>query len=147
VLFKSKRLPADYIHSSRLFVSVRPQMDLNKLSSHMFATVIFNVCMYVCIYISINLRSRESAVGIATVYGLDDRGFGVWVSVGEWIFTSSRRPNRLWDPPILLSNGYLGVLPPEVKRPGREADHSPTTSAYVKKTWIYISTPPYVFMA
>jgi hypothetical protein len=35
---------------------------------------------------------------------------------------------------------------PGVKRPGREADHSPTTSAEVKKMWIYTSTPPYAFM-
>jgi hypothetical protein len=33
------------------------------------------------------------------------------------------------------------------KRPGREADHSPQTSAEVKKTWIYTYTPPYAFMA
>jgi hypothetical protein len=33
------------------------------------------------------------------------------------------------------------------KRPGREADHSPPTSGGVKKTWIYTSTTPYVFMA
>jgi hypothetical protein len=38
-------------------------------------------------------------------------------------------------------------LSPELKRPGREADHSPPTSAEIKKTWIYTSTPPYVFMA
>jgi hypothetical protein len=36
---------------------------------------------------------------------------------------------------------------PGVRRQGREADHSPTTSAEVKKMWIYTSTPPYVFMA
>jgi hypothetical protein len=34
-----------------------------------------------------------------------------------------------------------------VKRPGREADHSPPASAEVKKMWIYISTPTYAFMA
>jgi hypothetical protein len=34
-----------------------------------------------------------------------------------------------------------------VKRPGRESDHSPPTSTMVKKTWVYISTPPYTFMA
>jgi hypothetical protein len=39
-----------------------------------------------------------------------------------------------------------GALSPGVKRPGREADHSPPTSAEVNKTWIYTSTPPYVFM-
>jgi hypothetical protein len=30
---------------------------------------------------------------------------------------------------------------------GREADHSPPTSAEVKKMWIYTSTPLYVFTA
>jgi hypothetical protein len=40
-----------------------------------------------------------------------------------------------------------GDLSPGLKRRGREADHSPPTSAEVKKTWIYTSTPPYVFMA
>jgi hypothetical protein len=40
-----------------------------------------------------------------------------------------------------------GDLSPELKRLGREADHSPPTSAQVKKTWTYTSTPPYVFMA
>jgi hypothetical protein len=34
-----------------------------------------------------------------------------------------------------------GALSPEVKRPGREADDSPT-SAEVKNTWIYTSTHP-----
>jgi hypothetical protein len=35
---------------------------------------------------------------------------------------------------------------PGVKRAESEADHSPPTSAKVKNTWIYISTPPYTFM-
>jgi hypothetical protein len=43
--------------------------------------------------------------------------------------------------------GTEGVIFPGVKRPRREADHSPPTSAGVKNTWIYTSTPPYVFMA
>jgi hypothetical protein len=33
-----------------------------------------------------------------------------------------------------------------VRRPGREADHSPPASAEVKKMWIYTTTPPYAFM-
>jgi hypothetical protein len=36
-----------------------------------------------------------------------------------------------------------GALSPGVKWPGPEADYSPPTSAEVKKTWIYTSTPPY----
>jgi hypothetical protein len=36
---------------------------------------------------------------------------------------------------------------PGVKRPGREADHSPPSSAEVKNAWSYTSIPQYVFMA
>jgi hypothetical protein len=31
-------------------------------------------------------------------------------------------------------------------RPGREADHSPPSSAVVKNAWSYTSTPQYIFM-
>jgi hypothetical protein len=82
-----------------------------------------------------------------TGYGLDDREVGVRVPVKSRICSSPRRPDRLWGPPSLLSNWVPGVLSPGVKRQGRDADHSPPTSADVKKTWIYTSTPPYAFMA
>jgi hypothetical protein len=49
--------------------------------------------------------------------------------------------------PTFLSNGYRGLFPRGLKRLGREVDHSPPTSAEVKKMWIYTSTPPYTFMA
>jgi len=35
-----------------------------------------------------------------------------------------------------------GVLSLEVKRPGHETDHSPSSSAGVKNAWSYTSTPP-----
>jgi hypothetical protein len=41
------------------------------------------------------LHSRDSVVGIATSYGLDDRGVGVRVPVGSRIFTSLNRPDWL----------------------------------------------------
>jgi hypothetical protein len=81
--------------------------------------------------------SQDSAVGIATGYVLDDLGVRVRVPVGSRIFSSPNRPDRLWGPPNLLSNGYRGVT-----RPGREANHSPPASAEVKEMWIYTSTPP-----
>jgi hypothetical protein len=38
----------------------------------------------------------------------------------------------------LLSNGYRGALSPKIKRPGREADHSPPSSAEVKMVELYL---------
>jgi hypothetical protein len=51
-------------------------------------------------------RSRDSSVGIATGYGLDDRGVGVRVPVVSRIFYSPRCPDWLLGQPNLLSNGY-----------------------------------------
>jgi hypothetical protein len=39
------------------------------------------------------------------------------------------------------------IVTPEVKRPPREADHSPPPSSEVKNAWSYTSTPQYVLMA
>jgi hypothetical protein len=52
------------------------------------------------------IRSLDSAVGITTGYGLDDRGVGVRVPVGSGFFSSPRRPDWLWGP--LISSGYRG---------------------------------------
>jgi hypothetical protein len=59
-----------------------------------------------------------------------------------------RQSGPSWTPPQLykLKNNYsytmgTGRSFSGVKRPGREADHSPPTSAEVKKMWVYTSTP------
>jgi hypothetical protein len=62
--------------------------------------------MYVYVYVYAFMH----IVGIETSYGLDDRGFGVRVTVGSGIFSTQRRPNRLWSTPNLLSNGYRGLF-------------------------------------
>jgi hypothetical protein len=64
--------------------------------------------------------------------------------VKNFLFSKSSRPALgSTQPPI---QWVPGALSPEVKRPGREADHSPPSSAKVKKIWIYTSTSPYAFM-
>jgi hypothetical protein len=55
--------------------------------------------------------SRDSAVGIATGYGLDDREVGIRVPVGSRIITSPCCPDRLWGPLNLLYNGYRELFP------------------------------------
>jgi hypothetical protein len=91
--------------------------------------------------------SRDSSVGIAAGYGLDDWGGG------------SSSPGRVKKFSLLhIVQTGSGVHPtsykmgtggsyPGLKRQGRETDHSSPTSAEVKKMWIYTSIPPYVFMA
>jgi hypothetical protein len=93
------------------------------------------------------MGSRDSSVGIATGYVLDDQGGG------------SSSPGRVKTFSILhIVKTDSGVRPTtykmgtggsfsRVKRQGRETDHSPPTSAEVKKMWNYTSTPLYVFMA
>jgi hypothetical protein len=68
--------------------------------------------------------NRGSAVGIATDYGLDDRGVGVQVPVRPRMFTSRYRPDLLWGPTNLLSYRYHGALSPGIKRLGLYI-HSP----------------------
>jgi hypothetical protein len=52
-----------------------------------------------------------SALSICHVV-LIDQGVGVRVPVGPKIFTLPCRPDRLWGPPTLLSDGYRCSLPP-----------------------------------
>jgi hypothetical protein len=66
-----------------------------------FRNILLNTCLY----------SRDSAVGIATGYGLDDWEVGVRVPVRSRMFTSPCRPDRRWGPPNLLYNGYRGLFP------------------------------------
>jgi hypothetical protein len=58
--------------------------------------------------------------------------------------TVSRQDLGSTQPPLQWVSGALSL---EVKRPGREADHSPPSSADVKNAWSYTSTPQYAFMA
>jgi hypothetical protein len=57
-----------------------------------------------------NQRIRDSAVGVATSYLLDNRGVGVWVPVGSRIFSTSSRPALgSTEPPIQWVPGAVSL--------------------------------------
>jgi hypothetical protein len=75
-------------------------------------------------------------------YGLDDRVFESRQGLGMFLFAAASRPSRgPTQTPIQREPGalFLGV-----KWPGREAYHSPPTSAEVRNKWSYTH---YAFMA
>jgi hypothetical protein len=92
-------------------------------------------------------KSRDRSVGIATGYGVDDKGIGSSRPGGDKNFYFFMSPRSSLGPTQAPIQWVPGALSPEVKRPGREADHSTPTSTEVKKTWVYTSSPPYIFMA
>jgi hypothetical protein len=89
------------------------------------------------------MGSRDSSVGIALCYGLEDRGSTVRFPAGTGNFslhhTASRTALRPTQPPIQWMPRALSL---GVKRPGRETDHSPPSSAEVKE-WVelYLHSP------
>jgi hypothetical protein len=72
-------------------------------------------------------------------------GFGSQQELGIFLFTTMfRMALEPTQPPIQWARGALSL---GLKRPGREADHLPPSSAKVKNAWSYTSTPQYIFMA
>jgi hypothetical protein len=88
------------------------------------------------------MGNQDSLVGIATGYGLD--GQGSITSRGKICFCTPQRPDRVWGSPSHLSNGYHGLFSPGVKRPGREAAHSPPSRAEVRNGG---AIPPLPYMS
>jgi hypothetical protein len=86
------------------------------------------------------LWNRDGSVGIALGYGwtIGVLGFDSRRRLGIFLFTTaSRTALGPTQPPIQLVPGALSL---GVKRPGREADHSPPSSAEIKNAWSYTST-------
>jgi hypothetical protein len=64
--------------------------------------------------------------------------------ISSSLTTACRTALGSTQPPIQWVPGALSL---GVKRPGREADHSPPSNTEVKNACSYTSTPQYVFMA
>jgi hypothetical protein len=79
------------------------------------------------------LDRGQRAVIAQLGYGLDDRGSGVRFPAGAGNFSLSHRvQNGSGAHPASYPMGTRGSFP-RVKQPGREADHSPPSSAKVKE--------------
>jgi hypothetical protein len=80
------------------------------------------------------MGSRDTSVGIALGYELDDRGSRVRFPVGGWEFFSLhhrvQNGSGAHPPPI---HWVTEALPLGVKWQGRETDHLPPSSAEVKE--------------
>jgi hypothetical protein len=76
-------------------------------------------------------------VGIATSYRLDDRGVGIKSPGGvkNFLYSTSSRPAL--GSTQLPMQWVPGAFSSGVKRPGREADHSPPANADVKKISVH----------
>jgi hypothetical protein len=87
-------------------------------------------------------ESRDSSVGRTLGYGLDDRGSRVPFPAGAGNFSLHRRVQN--GSGVHLASYPMGIRGsfPGVKRPGRETDHSPPSSAEVIK-WVelYLNSP------
>jgi hypothetical protein len=85
---------------------------------------------------------RESSVGIALGYGLDDRGFRVRFPAGTGNFSLHHRVQNgcgahTASYPVGTRGSFLAV-----KRSGSEADHSPPSTAEIKEcVELYFHSP------
>jgi hypothetical protein len=99
-----------------------------------------------CVYLTVSYKlskSRNSSVGIVTELRAGRSGFKGSIPGRDWEFFSSAPCLDLSEAhPASYPVGKLGALSPGVERPGREADHSPPSSADVKNSWSCTSTPP-----
>jgi hypothetical protein len=86
-------------------------------------------------------ESWDSSVGIVTGWTA-----GIRFPAGARFFSSPYRPDRLWGPSSVLSNGYRVFFPPEVKRQGRKTDHHLHPVPRSRMVDLYLHSPT-VFMA
>jgi hypothetical protein len=133
--------------SQRVFIIVVDFVtDSNRklLDTSSYVYTIYHIYIYIYIldFLQYLYKSRDGSVGIALGYGLDDRGSRVRFPVGLGIFlftTESVTALGPTQPPIQWIPWALSL---EVKRPGREADHSPPSSAEVEEcVELYLHSP------
>jgi len=86
-------------------------------------------------YTGMWIRFNWPRRGLNGDYENNDRGNGPVARS-----TSPKRPDRPYGPLSLLFKGWSSFT--GIKRPTREGDHSPPSTAEVKNEWSYTSAPP-----
>jgi hypothetical protein len=84
--------------------------------------------------------TAQSVKRWATGWTIGVLGFDPRRGLGIFLFTTASR--TVLVPAQLPIQWIPGVLSLVVKRPGREADHSPSSCVEVKNAWRYTLTPP-----
>jgi len=98
-------------------------VNKKKVTKHSEAIICDGVIIYTFMYISNSVGwVAQSVWRLTTGWTVRDR-----IPVGTRF---SAHPDRPWDPPRLLCNGYQ-VFPRSKVRPGRGADQSPPSTAAV----------------
>jgi hypothetical protein len=111
-----------------------PPIVISRLHEPRLTTIEFGVSyIFIClrIYLSINpsVYIEETYYTATPESGwLSRYSDGLQVGRPGKTFSSPQRPDRLSGPPSLLSKVYRRQFPRGVKRPKREADHSPPSS-------------------
>jgi hypothetical protein len=123
--------------------------DLNYFQSHLTAFHLTQILLYTILHSATRIYAPTTnhntlhfySVGTALGYGLDDRSSRVRFPAGLGLLftTASRMVLGPTQPPI---QWVLGALSLGVKRPGREADHSPPSSVEVREcVELYLHSP------
>jgi hypothetical protein len=87
-------------------------------------------------------RKQDLSISQMLGYGLDDRGSRVRFPAGLGIFLFTTASGTARGPTQPSIQWVPGALSLRVKRPGREANHSPSSSAEVKEcVEIYLDFP------
>jgi hypothetical protein len=116
---------------------------------HFSKYAIYFVHIFLLALISFNIISRKepgqrSRYSDCLPAGRPRRRSSSTSGVKNFHFSFSSRP-ALGSPQCLIQR-VPGAIFPGVKRPGREAYHSPSTSSEIKKRRVYTSTPPCALM-
>jgi hypothetical protein len=98
--------------------------------------------IYLDAYHLTKIKSRDSSVGIATGYRLEGRGSTFRFPAGAGNFSLHHCVQKGSGTHTALYPMGAGGSFLLVKRPRREADHTPPTIDEVKNAWSYISSSP-----